>query len=90
MQDKQNTILYIKSDWFNIKMLRKNITTTFWAKIASLLRSFKQLMDLLHIPGLYKVSCEYGKVYIGETTGTVSARQFERKRHLRLLHPEKI
>lgn len=69
----------------------KNIKTTFvpTTKVGSLLRSVKEPVDPLHTPGIYKIPCECGKVYIGQTTRTIKQRKQEHQRHLRLLQPER-
>lgn len=92
MQDEQKACLLYMLRVTNriFKMFRKkNMTTTFLptATIGSLLRSMKQLADLLHTSGIFKVFCECGRVYVGQTTMAVTAEQFGRKCHLGLLQP---
>ncbi|XP_046408835.1 uncharacterized protein LOC124173380 [Ischnura elegans] len=43
----------------------------------------------LKTPGVYRVPCECGEAYIGETGCTIETRLKEHKRHLRLGQPEK-
>ena len=40
-------------------------------------------------PGVYKIPCECGDVYVGETGRTISTRLKEHQRHFRLCQPEK-
>jgi predicted GIY-YIG superfamily endonuclease len=40
-------------------------------------------------PGVYSISCEFGKVYIGQTGCSIEIRINEHRRHIRLYHPEK-
>jgi hypothetical protein len=39
--------------------------------------------------GVYRIPCECGKVYIGQTGCSVDTRLKEHQRHIRLDHPEK-
>jgi hypothetical protein len=43
----------------------------------------------LKIPGVYRIPCECGKVYIGQTGRSIEARCKEHMRHTRLDQPEK-
>ncbi|KAJ4436587.1 hypothetical protein ANN_16620 [Periplaneta americana] len=43
----------------------------------------------LRTPGIYKIPCECGEVYIGQTGRTIEDRIKEHKRNLRLYYPEK-
>jgi hypothetical protein len=43
----------------------------------------------LRTPGIYKIPCECGKVYIGQTGRTIQLRIKEHERHIRLVQPEK-
>jgi hypothetical protein len=43
----------------------------------------------LEAAGIYRIPCECGKVYVGQTGRTIEARLKEHKRHVRLNQPEK-
>ena len=43
----------------------------------------------LRTPGVYRIPCQCGKVYIGETGRTIETRIKEHRRCIRLFHPEK-
>jgi hypothetical protein len=43
----------------------------------------------LKVPGVYRIPCECGDVYIGETCRTIETRIKEHQRHLRLCQPTK-
>jgi len=43
----------------------------------------------LRTPGIYKIPCECGKVYIGQTGRSIQLRIKEHERHIRLVQPEK-
>jgi predicted GIY-YIG superfamily endonuclease len=43
----------------------------------------------LKIPGVYRIPCECGKVYIGQTGRSIEARCKEHMRHIRLDQTEK-
>ena len=58
------------------------------AKIRQKLRPIKDDLGL-NTPGVYKIPCECGLVYIGQTGRTIEERRKEHQRHLRLLYPEK-
>jgi hypothetical protein len=53
-----------------------------------LLRTAKEDLGL-KIPGVYRIPCECGKVYIGQTGRSIEARCKEHMRHIRLDQPEK-
>jgi hypothetical protein len=57
-------------------------------KLSSLLRPFKDHLRL-RTPGVYRISCECGRVYIGQTGRSVDIRLMEHQGHLRLEHPDK-
>jgi hypothetical protein len=43
----------------------------------------------LKAAGIYRIPCEYGKAYVGQTGRTIEARLKEHRRHVRLIQPEK-
>jgi hypothetical protein len=43
----------------------------------------------LRTPGVYRIPCECGRVYIGQTGRSVDIRLKEHQRHIRLKHPDK-
>jgi len=43
----------------------------------------------LRTPGIYKIPCECGKVYIGQSGRSVQLRIKEHERHIRLAQPDK-
>jgi hypothetical protein len=43
----------------------------------------------LRTPGFYKIPCECGKVYIGQSGRSIQLRIKEHKRHIRLVQPDK-
>jgi hypothetical protein len=43
----------------------------------------------LRTPGVYRISCECGRVYIGQTGRSVDMRLKQHQRHIRLEHPDK-
>jgi predicted GIY-YIG superfamily endonuclease len=43
----------------------------------------------LKTPGIYRIPCECGKVYTGQTGRSVDTKLKEHQRHLRLEHPDK-
>jgi hypothetical protein len=53
-----------------------------------LLRTAKNDLGL-KIPDVYRIPCECGKVYIGQTGRSIEARCKEHMRHIRLDQPEK-
>ncbi|KAJ4432137.1 hypothetical protein ANN_20753 [Periplaneta americana] len=67
----------------NIKTIHKP-----QSKIQSHLRQVKDSQGL-RTPGIYKIPCECGEVYIGQTGRTIEDRIKEHKRNLRLYYPEK-
>jgi hypothetical protein len=54
-------------------------------KLSSLLCLVKDHLEL-RTPGVYRILCEYGRVYIGQTGHSVEK---EHQRHIRLEHPDK-
>ena len=57
-------------------------------KIRDLLGNVKDIVPL-HCSGIYKIPCQCGKVYIGQTGRTVSKKLKEHERHIRLNQPGK-
>ncbi|PNF41399.1 hypothetical protein B7P43_G14428 [Cryptotermes secundus] len=57
-------------------------------KISNFLRPVKDHLGL-RTPGIYRIPCECGKVYIGQTGRSVDTRLKEHQRHIRLEHPDK-
>jgi hypothetical protein len=57
-------------------------------KNRQLLRTTKDDLGL-KIPGVYRIPCECGKVYIGQTGRCIEARCKEHVRHIQLDQPEK-
>jgi hypothetical protein len=57
-------------------------------KLSSLLRPVKDHLGL-RTPGVYRIPCECGRVYIGRTGRSVDIRIKEHQRHIRLDHPDK-
>jgi hypothetical protein len=57
-------------------------------KLSSLLRPVKDHLGL-RTPGVYRIPCECGRVYIGLTGRSVDIRIKEHQRHIRLEHPDK-
>jgi hypothetical protein len=43
----------------------------------------------LKVSGIYRIPCECGKVYIGQTGGTLETRCKEHETHIRLGQPDK-
>jgi len=43
----------------------------------------------LRTPGIYKIPCECGKVYIGQSGRSIQLRIKEHERHIRLVQPDK-
>jgi len=43
----------------------------------------------LKTPGIYKIPCECGKVYIGQSGRSIQLRIKEHERHIRLVQPDK-
>jgi hypothetical protein len=57
-------------------------------KLSSLLRPVKDHLGL-RTPGVYRIPCECGRVYIGQTGRSVDIRVKEHQRHIRVEHPDK-
>jgi hypothetical protein len=57
-------------------------------KIASYLQQVKDAIGL-KTPGIYKIPCECGKVYIGQSGQSIHLRIKEHDRHIRLAQPDK-
>jgi hypothetical protein len=57
-------------------------------KLSSHLRPVKDHL-WLRTPGVYRIPCECGRVYIGQTGRSVDIRLKEHQRHMRLQHPYK-
>jgi hypothetical protein len=57
-------------------------------KLSSLLRPVKDHLGL-RTPGVYRIPCECGRVYIGQTGRSVDIRLKEHQRHKRREHPDK-
>jgi hypothetical protein len=58
------------------------------AKNIHLLRPVKDKLGL-RTTGIYRIPCECGKVYVGQTGQTIEARLKEHRRHVRLNQPER-
>jgi hypothetical protein len=58
------------------------------AKNIHLLRPVKDKLGL-KAAGIYRILCECGKVYVGQTGQTIEARPKEHRRHVHLNQPEK-
>jgi hypothetical protein len=56
-------------------------------KLSSLLRPVKDLLGL-RTPGVYRIPCECGRVYIEQTGRSVDIRLKELQRHITLEHPD--
>ena len=57
-------------------------------KIASYLPPVKDALGL-KTPGIYRIPCECGKVYIGQSGRSIHLRLKENDRHIRLAQPDK-
>ena len=57
-------------------------------KISSYLPPVKDAIDL-KTPGVYRIPCECGKVYIGQSGRSIHQRIKEHERHIRLAQPDK-
>jgi hypothetical protein len=57
-------------------------------KLSSLLRPVKDHHGL-RTPGVYRIPCECGRAYVGQTGRPVDIRLEEQQRHIRLDHPDK-
>jgi hypothetical protein len=52
-----------------------------------MLRSVKDDLGL-NVPGVYRIPCERGKVYVGQTGKSIETRCKEHRRHIRLDQPD--
>ncbi|KAJ8921267.1 hypothetical protein NQ315_013739 [Exocentrus adspersus] len=70
---------------------KKKVKTVFkpTKKIQQSLGSVKDKNDPLVTPGVYRIRCTCGQLYIGTTRRSISTRIGEHKRHCRLGHTEK-
>ena len=68
---------------YNIKPIKPT------KKIQECLRSAKDTSDPLATPGVYRIPCSCGSVYIGTTKRSIKTRITEHKRSCRLGHVEK-
>jgi hypothetical protein len=57
-------------------------------KLSSILRPVKDHLGL-RTPGVYRIPCECGRVYIGQTGRSVDIKLKEHQRHIRVEHPDK-
>ena len=57
-------------------------------KISSYLPPVQDAPEL-RTPGLYKIPCEYGEVYIGQSGRSIHLQIKEHDRHIRLAQPDK-
>jgi hypothetical protein len=57
-------------------------------ELSSLPRPVKDHLGL-RTPGVYRIPCECGRVYIGQMGRSMDIRLKEHKRHIRLEHPDK-
>lgn len=93
IRDKKAFLPYIPKVTDKIeRLLRKvGIKTIFkpTRKIKDCLRSAKDKRDPLATPGIYRIPCTCGKVYIGTTMRSVNTRIKEHKSNCRLGHTEK-
>jgi hypothetical protein len=69
--------------WHNIKSVGLP-----HVKLSSLFRPVKDHLGL-RTPGVYRIPCECGRVYIGQTGRSVDIRLKEHQRHIRLEHLDK-
>jgi hypothetical protein len=58
-------------------------------KLSSLLNPVKDHLEL-RTPGVYRIPCECGRVYTGQTSHSVDIRLKKHQRHIRLEHPDKL
>jgi hypothetical protein len=58
-------------------------------KISSFLRTTNDDLEL-RVPSVYKVPCERGQVYIGQSGRSISIRIKEHMWHIGLIQPEKL
>jgi hypothetical protein len=56
-------------------------------KVFSFLRPVKDNLGL-RTPGVYRIPCEYGKVYTGQIGHSADTRLKEHQLHIRLEHPD--
>jgi hypothetical protein len=71
------------------RLLAKHIKTIrVPRKNMHMLRPVKDDLDL-KVSGVYRIPCECGEVYVGQTGRSIEARCKERQRHIRLERPEK-
>jgi hypothetical protein len=54
-----------------------------WKKTIQMLRSVRDDLGL-NVPGVYRIRCECGKVYMGQTGRSIKTRCKEYRRHIRL------
>ena len=57
-------------------------------KLASYLPPVKDAIGL-KTPGIYRIPCECGMVYIGQSGRSIHLRIKEHERYIRLIHPDK-
>jgi hypothetical protein len=71
-------------------LARYNIKTVHQParKTNTMLRPVKDSLEW-NVPGIYRIPCECGKVYVGQTGRTITVRCKEREHHIRLCQPEK-
>lgn len=76
---------YYRPHYQNLKKERyQNIVFKLDSEIVQILIFSKVLLSPLSTPGVYKVPCICGKVYIGETGRSVNTRLKEHERRTRL------
>jgi hypothetical protein len=74
-----------------ITLLKKHTIRTVQIpkkKTAQMLRSAKGGLEH-RVPGVYRIPCECGKVYVGQSGRTVEARYQEHQRYISVHQPEK-
>lgn len=69
--------------WRNIKMVLH-----LPLKVKQLMRPIQDLLGL-NAPSVYRVPCECGVCYIGQTGRSITIRLKEYQQHLRLAHTDK-
>ena len=47
------------------------------------------MMMMMMTPGIYRIPCECGMVYNGQSGRSIHLRIKEHERHIRLIHPDK-
>ena len=57
-------------------------------KIASYLPQVKHGIGL-KTPGVYRIPCKCGTVYVGQSSRSIDIHIKEHERHIRLVHPNK-